>query len=51
MKIFKICLTLYDLAERISSVTKISILKKEGIIEKICYERSVYESVDVRSLS
>ena len=25
--------------------------KKEGIIEKISYERRVYESVDVRSLS
>ena len=25
--------------------------KEEGIIEKISYERLVYESVDVRSLS
>ena len=25
--------------------------KKDGIIEKISYERHVYESVDVRSLS
>ena len=33
-------------------MTKISILNKEGIIEKISsYERRVYESVDVRSLS
>ena len=31
--------------------TKISILKKEGIIEKISSERRAYESVDVRSLS
>ena len=28
-----------------------SILKYEGIMEKISYERSVYESVDDRNLS
>ena len=27
-------------------MAKISILKKEGIIEKISYERRAYESVD-----
>ena len=32
-------------------MTKISILKKEGIIEKISYERRAYESVDDRSHS
>ena len=31
--------------------TKILILKKEGIIEKISYERRAYESVDDRSRS
>ena len=30
---------------------KILILNKEGIIEKISYERSAYESVDEKSLS
>ena len=30
---------------------KILILNKEGIIEKISYERRVYESVDEKSLS
>ena len=30
---------------------KISILNKEGIIEKISYERRAYESVDEKSLS
>ena len=45
-------LTLYDLGERISSVwPKFRFKKKEGIIEKISYERRVYELVDVRSLS
>ena len=32
-------------------MTKISILKKEGIIEKNSYERRAYESVDDRRLS
>ena len=32
-------------------MAKISILKKEGIIEKISYERRAYESVDNRSHS
>ena len=35
----------------LSNAASISILKKEGIIEKISYERRVYESVDVRCLS
>ena len=43
-------LTLYDLGERISSIWHFD-LKKERIIVKISYERRVYESVDVRSLS
>ena len=43
-------LTLYDLGERISSVWP-KFHYKKGIIEKISYERRVYESVDVRSLS
>ena len=30
---------------------KILILNKEGIIEKISYERRVYDSVDEKSLS
>ena len=30
-------------------MAKISILKKEGIIEKNSYERRAYESVDYRS--
>ena len=30
---------------------KILILNKEGIVEKICYERCAYESVDEKSLS
>ena len=30
---------------------KILILNKEGIIDKICYERRAYESVDEKSLS
>ena len=32
-------------------MTKISILKYEGIIKKMSYERRVYESVDDSSLS
>ena len=32
-------------------IAKISILKKEGIVDKICYVRHPYESVDDRSLS
>ena len=32
-------------------MAKISILKKEGIIEKISYERRTYESVDEKSHS
>ena len=32
-------------------ITKISILKLEGIIKKISYERRDYESVDEKSLS
>ena len=32
-------------------MTNITVLKKEGIIEKDSYERRVYESVDVRRLS
>ena len=46
----KAMLTLYDLGERISSVwPKFRFKKKEGIIEKISYERRVYESVDDKS--
>ena len=33
------------------SVAKIFILKREGIIERISYERRAYESVDDRSHS
>ena len=41
-----------DLSERISSVwPKFRFKKEEGIIEKISYERRVYESVDARNLS
>ena len=32
-------------------ISKISILKLEGIIKKISYERRDYESVDEKSLS
>ena len=31
-------------------IAKISSLKKEGIMEKIYYERCVYESVDEKNL-
>ena len=32
-------------------LTKISIFKEEGIMEKVSYDHSVYESVDDKSLS
>ena len=46
-------LTLYCLLRSYKSVRidKISILKLEGIIKKISYERRGYESVDEKSLS
>ena len=34
-----------------NNVVKISFFKREGIMEKISYERFVYESVDDKSLS
>ena len=37
--------------EFLVSVAKIFILKREGIIERISYERRAYESVDDRSHS
>ena len=38
-------------SRNIYRIAKISFLKKEGIKEKISYERRVYESVDDESLS
>ena len=52
MKIYKLSLTLYCLLRiKVHELTKISILKIEGIIEKISYERRDYESVEEKSLS
>ena len=38
-------------AHKNTRIAKISILKLEGIIKKISYERRDYESVDEKSLS
>ena len=32
-------------------IVNISLLRKEGTMEKLCYERHVYESVDSKSIS
>ena len=42
---------LLPIAHKSARIDKISILKLEGIIKKISYERSDYESVDEKSLS
>ena len=39
------------IAHKSARIGKISILKLEGIIKKISYERRDYESVDEKSLS
>ena len=39
------------IAHKSARIDKISILKLEGIIKKISYERRDYESVDEKSLS
>ena len=39
------------IAHKSAQIDKISILKLEGIIKKISYERRDYESVDEKSLS
>ena len=42
---------LLPIARKSARFDKISILKFEGIIKKISYERRDYESVDAKSLS
>ena len=42
---------LLPIAHKSARIAKISILKLEGIIQKISYERRDYESVDEKSLS
>ena len=42
---------LLPIAHKSARIDKISILKLEGIIKKISYERRDYESVDGKSLS
>ena len=42
---------LLPIAHKSARIHKISILKLEGIIQKISYERRDYESVDEKSLS
>ena len=42
---------LLPIAHKSAPIGKISILKLEGIIKKISYERRDYESVDEKSLS
>ena len=42
---------LLPIAHESARIGKISILKLEGIIKKISYERRDYESVDEKSLS
>ena len=42
---------LLPIAHKSARIVKISILKLEGIIKKIFYERRDYESVDEKSLS
>ena len=42
---------LVPIAHKSARIDKISILKLEGIIKKISYERRDYESVDEKSLS
>ena len=42
---------LLPIAYKSERIDKISILKLEGIIKKISYERRDYESVDEKSLS
>ena len=42
---------LLPIAYKSARIDKISILKLEGIIKKISYERRDYESVDEKSLS
>ena len=42
---------LVPIAHKSARIGKISILKLEGIIKKISYERRDYESVDEKSLS
>ena len=42
---------LVPIAHKSAQIDKISILKLEGIIKKISYERRDYESVDEKSLS
>ena len=42
---------LLPIAHKSAQIHKISILKLEGIIKKISYERRDYESVDEKSLS
>ena len=47
-KVHKKCTTI---AHKSAQINKISILKLEGTIKKISYERRDYESVDEKSLS
>ena len=42
---------LLPIAHKSAQIGKISILKLEGIIKKISYERRDYESVDEKNLS
>ena len=51
MKIYKFLYPLLPIAHKSARIVKISILKLEGIIKKISYERRDYESVDEKSLS
>ena len=50
-KSFQVINPLLPIAYKSARIDKISILKLEGIIKKISYERRDYESVDEKSLS
>ena len=51
MKICKFIKPLMRFVSYMRRSAKILILNKEGIIEKISYERRTYESVDEKNLS
>ena len=51
MKQYEYINLLVPSAHKIVRIIKISILKLEGIIKKISYKRSDYESVNEKSLS
>ena len=51
MEIYKFLHPLLPIMYKSARIDKISILKLEGIIKKISYERRDYESVEEKSLS